>query len=133
MLALCGGIALLPLVDLLMLLRSESACPGGVLVELRRVLQILHRARSCFPGHVAVVRRSVLAGYCDLAHQLGRALRRPDEVGTEGCASGYDNTGNVVGALLRHGDDGTDLSNCRQFVWRVRLGSPGRAAKWPNA
>jgi hypothetical protein len=39
----------------------------------------------------------------------------------------------VVGALLRHGDDGTDLSNCRQFVWRVRLGPRVGLAARPDA
>jgi len=30
-----------------------------------------------------------------------------------------------VGAVLHHGGDGTDLSSCGQFVWRLRLTHAG--------
>jgi hypothetical protein len=75
---------LLPLVDLLILQRSEPACPFSRLIELRSVLEKLRSVRPCIPGHLTVVRRNTVARQCDLAHQLGCALRRPNEVSTEG-------------------------------------------------
>ena len=58
----CGGIALLPLGDLLILQRSEPACPFSRLIEVRSVLEKLRSVRSCLSCHVAVVRRNILAG-----------------------------------------------------------------------